>query len=174
MTYIRHPHFHITSRTKDREPFKIPLSNLWSSLQLILKELELNHHFELTSMVLMQNHYHMLVRMPQEKLIAFIQAFNHKLSLHSHAKLDETFLIDPILQRTYFFQTYRYIYQNPVRAGIVARCEYYPYSTLFHLARGSSFSVFIYDMFCVKDRFGLNLINTPVHKKVPATFSDAS
>lgn len=168
MTFIRHPHFHITTRTVDRTPFKIPLSNLWSSLQLILKQLEARHHFELTSLVLMQNHYHILVRMPQQQLVAFIQDFNHQLSEHGKTKLDDKFLLDPIQHRTYFFQTYRYIYQNPVRAGIVARCENYPYSTLFHLARGSAFSVFIYDLFCVKDRFGLNLINTLVHKKSQA------
>jgi len=168
MTFIRNPHFHITTRTHDRSTFNIPLSNLWSCLQLILKQLESKHQYELTSIVLMQNHYHMLVRMPQNHLIDFIQEFNQQLAEHGKTKIDGTYLLDPITQRTYFFQTYRYIYQNPVRAGMVARCENYPYSTLFHLARGSAFSVFIYDLFCVKDRFGLNLINTVVHKKSQA------
>lgn len=39
-----------------------------------------------------------------------------------------------IKHHAYFKNVFRYIYQNPVRAKIVKRCEDYPFSTLHYTA----------------------------------------
>lgn len=44
-----------------------------------------------------------------------------------------------LIQDSRYLETaLRYIYQNPLSAQIVSRCEDYPFSTLFYLTRGLS------------------------------------
>jgi putative transposase len=64
-----------------------------------------------------------------------------------------------IQSQQYLANCFRYVYQNPVRAGVVARCEDYPYSTLQNCLGISPFSIPIHDRFGFKDDYGLRWLN---------------
>ena len=161
--------YHVTARTNNKEWFEIPLYQVWNFSQEALKEAEAIWPVELISFVLMNNHYHMLVITPEANLDSFMYEFNKRLALKIQR---ETGRINKIFgsrykwcliqSSQYFFNCYRYVYQNPIRAGLVQRCEDYPYSTLKTLLSKKKFSVPIHDKFGFKDEFGLMWLNTAI------------
>lgn len=87
--------------------------------------------------VLMGNHYHLLVSTPECNLDKFMEHFNRRLSKkinqearimnHKFANRYKWTIID---SKSYLFNIYRYLYQNPIRAGLCQLCIDYPYSSL--------------------------------------------
>jgi putative transposase len=131
-----HP-YHITSRCQNQEFFPIPLDVVWSimmeKLELACKENKLAIH----AFVLMGNHFHLLCQTPCKNIDEIMHSFlrstsmsilnRSKLQGHLWAGRYKWSLID---NQSYYYQVYRYIYQNPIRAGIVERVEQYKYSTI--------------------------------------------
>ncbi|MBC7748781.1 MAG: transposase [Methylotenera sp.] len=158
--------YHVTARTNNKEWFDIPLSEVWEHVQSALKEAEKVHHVELVSFVLMSNHYHMLIITPESNLDSFMYEFNKRISLKirmQSGRINKIFGARYkwclIQSNNYFFNCYRYVYQNPVRAGIVERCEHYPYSTLRTILGNTHFSVPVHDKYGFKDEYGLLWLN---------------
>jgi REP element-mobilizing transposase RayT len=102
-------------------------------LSLEVKESALCVH----SFVLMGNHFHLLCHTPKANLDLIMQRFLRTTSVKVNVKsisINHLWggrykwsLID---SQAHYFQVYRYILQNPVRAKICRRVEEYPYSTL--------------------------------------------
>ncbi|MDH5414968.1 MAG: hypothetical protein OEW87_12585, partial [Flavobacteriaceae bacterium] len=67
-----------------------------------------------------------------------------------------------VKSQSYLYNCYRYVYQNPVRAKLVNKCENYPYSTLFYKTRGSQLPIALYDIFGFKDEFALHWLNVKI------------
>ncbi len=108
---------HLMGRTLDRLPFNIPLSELWEIEQKRLLFLYQNFQWEIHAYVLMPNHFHLL-------------AFTHdKLHLNQFP-VDLEYKLEPITTWKAYCDTYRYLYLNPVRAGLAKAPHHYPYSTL--------------------------------------------
>jgi len=123
--------YHITTRTKHMGWFKIPLEEVWDiSIKAFLYAQE-KRPVAVSQYVLMANHYHMLVRTPNCDLDLFIYNFNKKFN----GLLEDEFTWGLITNERYFKNVHCYIYQNPLRAKVVDRCEDYPYSTLFYSSR---------------------------------------
>ena len=89
--------------------------------------------------VLMTNHFHLLVTAPENSALAramqsigrrYVGYFNRR-SQRTGTLWEGRYRSAPIDSERYLFTCYRYIEQNPVRAGIVARPEHYPWSS-FH------------------------------------------
>lgn len=88
----------------------------------------------------MSNHYHMLARTPHFNLPAGMHYLKMNVSKEITAlsgRINQTFagpyhssLID---NSEYNRAVYKYIYRNPVDAGLAKNVESYPYSTLFGL-----------------------------------------
>jgi putative transposase len=158
--------YHVTARTNNKEWFDLPLCEVWLLIQNALKEAEEIHHVEIVSFVLMGNHYHMLLITPESNLDSFMYEFNKRLSLKirkSTGRINKIFggrykwcLIQ---SQNYFLNCYRYVYQNPVRAGVVEKCEDYPYSTLRAVLGKVHFSVPVHDKYGFKDDYGLMWLN---------------
>lgn len=127
------------------------MSSAWIALQKGLVSAN-SCGFELTSLVLMSNHYHMLVKLPYSKLFLFMA----KLS----TQIDATFYWKPIFSPKNLQECYRYIYRNPLNAGIVESSEDYRFSTLYYIKNNLEFAVQIYDRFGVKDEYFYYLLNT--------------
>ena len=131
-----HP-YHVTSRTNNKEFFPIPLKEVWEimveGLALEIKENGLCVH----SFVLMGNHFHLLCHTPRANLDQIMQRLLRVTSVKVNVKSRSInhlwggrykwSLID---SQSHYFQVYRYILQNPLRARICQRVEAYPYSTL--------------------------------------------
>lgn len=132
--------FHITARCPNREPFHCDLEEVWSIMEDFLFLMHHQHGLKIHSFVLMPNHFHLLASSPETPI-------NHAmrdLMWHtSKAMNDQSFRINQawgarhfrceLRAYNYFVNTYKYIYQNPVRAHLVTACEDWHYSTLFGL-----------------------------------------
>lgn len=163
--------YHVTTRTKNREWFTVPMPILWQLCQESLAEANTSYPIELSSFVLMHNHYHMLLKTPASNLDLFMCHLNRILSLKiSNQTKSYNYQFNGrykwciIRSKKYFYNCYRYIYQNPIRAGITNKCEYYPYSTLSHIVHNKHFPIRIYDRFCPKDQHGLIQLNKPINE----------
>jgi putative transposase len=170
---IRSPHlpYHIVTRCNNKEWFDLPLHKVW---QIALESLEYAYEKEkvdLISFVLMNNHYHMMLKTPEQNLDRFMYFFNKQLSLElrmATKRINKIFggrykwcLIRNL---SYFSNCYRYVYQNPLRAKMVKSCESYPYSTLHYITNKKEFPIPIHDQFWFKDRLGLSWLNKEVKK----------
>lgn len=132
--------YHITARTVNRERFHIPLDRVW---HILSDQLFLAHHLDglkIHAFVLMPNHFHLLASLSTTPLPIVMNRFmkdaSKEMNLASgrsnqnwggrHYKCEiKTF--------HYFMNAYKYIYQNPIRAGLCSNIESWEYSSLFGL-----------------------------------------
>lgn len=129
--------YHITARCVNRSWFKLPLEDVWSIMQNQLFAL---HHFfnvHIHSFVLMPNHFHMLALWLENNMSESMQYFMGQTSrtISGQARrINQTYgaryhssRIDSL---HYYYQAYKYVYYNPVKAGLSLTPQDYPYSTL--------------------------------------------
>jgi putative transposase len=161
--------YHVTTRTHNQEYFNLPLDTIWEFLELSLKEAYELYPIDLIALVLMNNHYHMILITPNENLDKFMYEFNKRLALRIKGKSEKQNQVfgarykwSVIRTFNYFSNCYRYVYQNPLRAKIVNKAEDYPYSTLFYIVRGLKFIIPLHDKFGFKDRFNLVWLNEKI------------
>ena len=129
--------YHVTSRSNNREWFDLPGDEVWQIAWEVFRYAYSRFPVDLHSFVLMSNHYHMLLTTPNADIDLFMQAFNKRFSdlLRERTRYINRMFGGPyhwslVEDQYYLANVYRYIYQNPKRAGIVEKCEDYPYSTL--------------------------------------------
>jgi len=129
--------YHVTGRCNNKKFFPIPLESVWSimleELEYVSNQLSLCVH----AFVLMGNHFHLLCHTPKANLDTIMQSFMRRTSVRIKAESGDInhlwggpYRWSLIRSQKHYFQVYRYIYQNPLRAGLVKRVESYPYSTL--------------------------------------------
>jgi putative transposase len=155
-------YYHVTAKAKDKKWFGITMEEVWKTCADSLKQAHNVRAIPIISFVLMNNHYHLLVKTNPSKLKAFLEHF-HKL-LTPSIQLT-TYHMVPIASYRYFLNCYRYIYQNPQRAGITHTCEHYPYSTLFYLSKGESFITPLHDKTGHCDEFKRRWINSKLSQQ---------
>lgn len=131
-------YYHITTRSNHKEWFKLPLDEVWKISCYAFFKAQKNCPSIVSQYVLMSNHYHLLIRTPDENIDHFMFWFNktfsdelRRLSQTENRMFGSNYKWSIITNDIYFENVFRYIYQNPVRAQIVKNCEDYPYST-FH------------------------------------------
>lgn len=148
--------YHVTGKTNSGAWFKQPISKVWDKSIKELTRSYLCYHGDIISFVLMSNHYHLLVKINESKLDSFLKELN--------AEIFDEHKVQIVKNRKYLLNTYKYIYQNPKRAGVTNKIENYPYSTMYYLARGKSFICPVFDKFGSPDEFKLQWLNKPITK----------
>ena len=129
--------YHVTSRSNNKEFFPIPLREVWvimmEQLQLEVRENALAIH----AFILMGNHFHLLCHTPKGNIDQVMQRFLRMTSVKINNRSRSInhlwggrYKWSLIESQTHYFQVYRYIFQNPIRAKICHRVEAYPFSTL--------------------------------------------
>lgn len=100
--------------------------------QQVLREVVDKYQVRIHTAVLMRNHYHILIETPQANLSRCIKRLNFRFARLLNASQNRTGSIFKdrykailIQKDTYYLNVLRYICQNPVRQGIVKRCEEY-------------------------------------------------
>ena len=129
--------YHIYSRSNNRAFFPLPTNELWEIFTERLYSARKKFSVNIYSFALMSNHYHLLIQTPNADIDKVMHDFSHKLSLEI---LKRTNSINRIFGGRYkwslirgdqhFATVYRYILQNPLRAGLVQKVEQYPYTSL--------------------------------------------
>lgn len=129
--------FHVTLRTINKEWFRLSMDETWEIFERWLYFSKHAFNLEIHSFVLMSNHYHMLVSTPDHNLILALTYFHRELSRDLNrcgGRINRNFSGPYFKCRLqsyhYFLNCYKYVYQNPVRAGLVDRAEDYKFSTL--------------------------------------------
>lgn len=129
--------YHVTARCINKEWFRLNIGSIWSIFSDYLFILKFHFQFEIHSFVLMNNHFHLIVQTPlgnlSEGMNYFLRETSKEISFQSK-RINQTFggpYCWTLLQsHCYFLNTYKYVYRNPVEAGLSKHCEMYPYSTL--------------------------------------------
>ncbi len=131
-----HP-YHVTSRSNNKEFFPIPISKVWEIMIKELKDASKEHSLAVHAFVLMGNHFHLLCHTPKGNLDEIMRDLLRNTTKQIHLRAGQQnhlwggkYKWSIIESQTHYFQVYRYIYQNPLRAGLCRRVEDYPYSTL--------------------------------------------
>ena len=146
-----HP-YHVTIRSNNREWFELPLREVWDICIEALKFANRQYPVKLQAFVLMSNHYHLMLWTPNCDLDKFMYVFNSKISKSIRKKtgrinriFGDRYKWSVIEDVNYFRTCLRDIYQNPVKANIVLRCEEYVYSSVFYVIRDFDLDI---DWFC--------------------------
>lgn len=129
--------YHITARSSNQEWFYIPMDEVWDIFSRYLWFVSNAYQVKIHAFVLMSNHFHLLVSTPEANID---QAMNYLLREVSKrigevAGRKNQIFGGPyhwslIKNTIYYHHAYKYIYRNPVHAGICDRVEDYKYSTL--------------------------------------------
>lgn len=130
-------YYHITARSINRDWFNMEMEFVW---EIMTNELYfVKHAFNLNvyAFVLMSNHYHLLVSAPQGNLSSAMAYFQKQTSRQIVKKANrinnlwaQRFKRTRLTNIDHLMNTYKYVYQNPVRAKLVTRCEFYRFSSL--------------------------------------------
>lgn len=138
-----HLPYHITARSNNKEWFNIPLHQVWKIMTDELKFIQQTENVIIHSFVLMANHFHLIMTTPDgnisKTMYWFMKRTTIKIQKHS-GRINKIFggryKACLISTHKHLFHAWKYVFQNPLRAGICKRCEEYPYSTLSHQTSG--------------------------------------
>lgn len=136
--------FHITARAHNKNHFPIPLCEVWKILTHHLSLVHYKYDFKIHSFVLMPNHFHLVGSTQEFELGHIMRAFLCESAKEINSKSDRInqvwgsrYFKSLITSHQYYLNLYKYVYQNPIRAGLVSRAEEWRYSTLNALIGGS-------------------------------------
>jgi REP element-mobilizing transposase RayT len=129
--------FHITARANNRERFPMPLDETWELFSDYLFLISKFFGIRIHSFVLMPNHFHMIARDPEMNLSTSMNYFmretsklmardTHRINRIWGAPFGSSLISSPL----YYLHAYRYVYNNPVRAGLCDNAFQYRFSTL--------------------------------------------
>lgn len=134
IVFAGYPH-HITQRGNRREPVFFSDEDRHTYLKL-LAEYCRKHEVEVLAYCLMTNHVHLVLVPAQEDGLQrvlkpvhmrYAQALNRQQHWSGHVWQGRFF--SSALDEAYLWFCVRYVERNPVRAGMVARAEDYPWSS---------------------------------------------
>ncbi|MCR9204496.1 MAG: transposase [Halobacteriovoraceae bacterium] len=129
--------YHIVSRSRNKDWYDLPMDLMWEiSMDSFVSTLQ-KFPAKVHAFVLMSNHYHLLVSTPDANIDKFMFEFNRSFSdkVRAYSKrINQIFggryRWSLVKDYRYLSTVYRYIYRNPIDAGLVEQVEEYSYSTL--------------------------------------------
>ena len=121
----------------------------WLLIQKTILHFSQMYRVQIQALVMMDSHVHLLFRIPDQREHFFAQEIIKKLNASEENQ------VEPITNLSQYLNTYKYIYRNPVEAGMVTCCEDYPYSSLHGLLGRSSLRIQIND--------AMGLIQNPIY-----------
>lgn len=132
--------FHVTGRVHNRDPFPLPLAEVWDIFQNRLYYINRLYGIQVLNFVLMPNHFHAIFvdqSAMRSKAMADLQRETAKEINSRAARMNQLwgrpYFSSVINSPHYYMNCYKYVYQNPVRAALCDAVEAYPFSTLHGL-----------------------------------------
>ena len=139
--------YHISARCHNKEWFRLDIDKVWSVTSDYLFFLHHAYEVKIHSFVLMNNHFHLIAHFPEGNISSAMNYFmretsrvinfeSNKINQVYGGPYHKSLITNPL----YYLHAYKYVYRNPVEAGLAAKVEDYPLSTLpFKL--GKAFSI---------------------------------
>jgi putative transposase len=129
--------YHVTGRSNNKDFFYLDLETLWQIFMIAMKKSETLFKCDFHGFVLMSNHYHLLISTPFnniDKVMEHLQREVAKKANHKSARINHFFggpyKWSLIYDESYYWNAVKYIFRNPIRAGICDEVTKYPYSSL--------------------------------------------
>jgi len=153
--------YHVTARSNNKEFFDCPMDKLWTIFTNYLFFIKYAFYGRIHSFVLMSNHFHMLISTPMLNLDGIMKYFcretgrsiNLLRGSNDHV-FGSRYKWSIIQSPEYYHHAYRYVYQNPIRAGLCHRVEQYPYSSMYGMLGNEQLCIPVCE---VSRRFSYNL-----------------
>ena len=135
INFDRANYFHVTGKCKfDKWPIS-SMDAMWSNMCDHFEDLK-HYGFNVHAFTLMNNHFHILCSTEQEDLKADLDWLNELINITmidiacDYGNIVEDYDISPIKSYKQYKEVYRYIYRNPVEAGLARQAQDYEYSSL--------------------------------------------
>lgn len=155
--------YHVMARSNNKEYFYLPQIEVWEIFTDQLKTLQEKYLIEISAFVLMNNHFHLQLLSPEQDIDKVMYFLMKNITLKIQKKSGR---INKIFGGRYkgtiiknysqLANVYKYIYLNPVKAGIVNHAEHYPYSTLYY--RNNSFIKLPFSMTAIIPQYAFDEI----------------
>jgi len=130
--------YHITARSNNRKWFSLELKIVWSIFVQELARLQKEDNIFIYQFVLMSNHYHLLVATPKSNIDRVMNKLQMRVAKSINSKSGSInhvfggpYKWSLIREHKYFHNVIRYIFQNPLQARVVNKCEDYKFSSLY-------------------------------------------
>lgn len=131
-----HP-YHVTARCINKEWFNLPMPIVWEICSNYLFFIHHAYNFKIHSFVLMNNHFHALITTPEANLSEGMNYFMREVSrsiTKLSGRINQTWGSPYFWSITdsysYYMNAYKYVYRNPIEAGLSKSCQDYKYSSL--------------------------------------------
>ncbi len=129
--------YNIGARCINQEWFSIPMDVVW---QIMCEQLHFVHSayaLQVHAFILMSNHFHLIASTPRANLSFAMEWFMRETSralTRAGNRINQTYggrhFRSVMKSHHYYLNAYKYLYYNPVKAGMVQSVLDYPYSTL--------------------------------------------
>jgi REP element-mobilizing transposase RayT len=130
--------YHVTARANNKESFYLEKHLCWDIFCHFLLDTQSKYNIEIHAFVMMSNHIHLMVSTPKENID---QAMRHFMTMTSKAIAARSARMNRvwgaryyrslITTPDYYAHAFRYLYANPLEAGVVNKVKDYPWSLLF-------------------------------------------
>jgi REP element-mobilizing transposase RayT len=158
--------FHLTHRGTYFDVGIVERRILWGEVTDLLQDLGKRRILTIHAFVLMSNHFHFLWSPMESSQAAAFCEFSSEISkiLNCDSPTWDKSIF-PIESFYQYHQVYKYIYRNPVEAGLVYRVEDYRFSTLQHVLGNQKLLIGLQDPFgLIFNQFRmLEWLNTPTY-----------
>lgn len=129
--------YHVTARCLNKDWFTLPPEELWSVFSNYLFFIHHAFGVRIHSFVLMNNHFHLILRTPNSNLDKAMNYFMRETSRvigRQSGRINQVYggpyYWSLIKTPNFFLHVYKYVYRNPIEAGLGTAVENYKYSTL--------------------------------------------
>lgn len=129
--------YHVTARCINREWFTIPVTDVWDVMSEQLAFVSHAFNFQILAFVLMNNHFHLIVKTPLANLCDGMGWFMRETSRSINRLGDREnqnyggrYFRSLLGTNHYFLNAYKYLYYNPVKANLCESVLDYKFSTL--------------------------------------------
>ena len=149
-------YYHIVNRGVERRVVFYDKDDFEYFLTLLSDGCE-KFNITLHNYCLMSNHYHLLIELKEENLSKFMRYLNATYAIYFNKKYKRSghlwqgrFKSWYVANEAYLYILMRYIEQNPLKAKLVERIEYYPYSSSYYFFKEEKVPRYLQNSWIVK------------------------
>lgn len=132
----------------------LSLHDLWGIFLAQLNLLTLSYRLRVRAFILMGSHFHLLASTHVEDSSWICRGLKEGVNRMTGKTLLEEVSAFEIKHPIYFQYAYKYIYRNPVSAGLCSKIEAYPFSSIHNILGKKEENFLLFD--------NMNLVHDPV------------